>query len=309
MRAVVAASGLTLLGCGPVHLGDERPGELMTQDADAAVAALDANDASRLQANVAVRADEISCNCFVLSASASHGQAPYSFEWEDGSHEPRRRVCVTSKPSLSVRDAAGAEDRIDVTLQEPPDAACPPPPQLLCLENLSFEGKPAANFGLPNNFDGAPWSACNDTSSSNTPELVNDTIPQWVVAVPDPTDGVTFLGMIEGEQVSQKLCRGLAAGSTAMFTIDLSRLYIGAGVVPDGERPFLEIWGGHASDCSARELLWSSPLLDMSWINYCVVLKPTQYVDLLVLRARADGSQDSSTYMIADNLRPVAACP
>lgn len=314
MRAVWAT--LILSGCGAVHLGDERAGSGSDGGTDAAAdsdaATLAGDDAGSLRASLSVRAD-LACDagCYGLSASASGGQAPYSFEWEDGSHEAERRVCTTpSAISVTVSDADGARDRAELSLLDGSDAGCPAPTPLLCLENPSFEGKPEPNLGLPNVFDAAPWSACTEPGASNTPEVVNDTIEQLIAAIPKPTHGETFLGMTEDERASQKLCRVVSAGSTLSLALDLSRLYLGAGVVPDTERPFLEIWGGVAADCSSRELLWASPPLEMGWKRYCVTLRPSQFMDLISLHARSDGvSATLVSYLLVDNLEPVRECP
>jgi hypothetical protein len=190
----------------------------------------------------------------------------------------------------------------------PVDAAAFVTPRI-CLQNMSFEGTPGFNSGVPTMFDAAPWSVCTNPSVSNTPEIANETVGGGVVSpVPLATNGKTWLGLAEKEQVSQALCRGVSGGTSLSFRIDLSRIYVGANVVPDTEAVFLEIWGGVAADCSARELLWASPKLETSWNTYCVTLRPTKYFDNLVLLSRSDESLPSTTYLIADNIVPVESC-
>ncbi|HEX6240521.1 MAG TPA: hypothetical protein VFZ61_06490 [Polyangiales bacterium] len=298
-----------LTGCGAVELGDERA----LDGGDADVTSGDASEpvSDPVQVSVSIRPD--GCDgCFTLGARATGGRPPYTFEWDDGSHERERRVCPAQLPStlrVIARDAHGAVSSPHVTDLELPDAACPPSPPMLCLQNPSFEGKPAANVGLSPVFDCPGWGYCTEDDTSNTPDVVNKTIPQFIASVPDAPDGETFMGMTEGEQVSQVLCEPMYAGRVLSLQLDLRRIYIGAGVVSDTEIPYLEIWGGVASDCSARELLWASPPLTDVFTTYCAELRPSQFSNLLVLRARSDETQLAVSYMFVDNLRPVAACP
>jgi hypothetical protein len=196
-----------------------------------------------------------------------------------------------------------------VTRLEADDSDCPIPtePPLLCLRNPSFEGMPQANTGFA--FDAEPWSACTNPSTVNTPNIVNNTISQMVASVPKPTEGLTFLGLLEQHQAAQRLCETLPGDSAVSMQIDLARIHVGGTVVPETELAFLEIWGGVAADCSRRELLWASPALSTEWQTYCVTLRPTQFTDNLVLRARSDNSLPTSIFVIADNVVPVSLCP
>jgi len=310
--------GLALVGCGPVRLGEESP--LVWFDAGKP-GALDAQVAGTLAVSVTVTRAPSCDGCAALVAEVEGGRPPYSFLWDDGSQEARREVCNDDGQgpfTVQVRDADGLSASPHVTRLELDPVLCtddaslplppPPPPPLLCLQNASFEGKAAINLGVPTNFDAMPWSVCTNPSQSNTPDIVDETIEQMVVTVPKATHGLTYLGMFEGEQTSQALCRPIPAGGAQSFLIDLSRIQLGAGVVPDSEATLLEIWGGVAGDCSQRELLWASPKLELTWKTYCVTLWPSQYMDNLTLRARSDMSLASQVYMIADHIVPVERC-
>jgi hypothetical protein len=272
---------------------------------------VDANTTLALE----LRVEPTDCgHCYQLEASVSGGSAPYEVTWEDGSRSSRRRVCVqAAAASISVvaRDALGARSvRTTAVLQELEDASCPEPPPLLCVENPSFEGKPAPNFGSPAEFDAAPWSACTQAAgTTNTPDIANDTIPQNIVMVPKATDGSTFLALGEDEQASQALCQTIQGGTTLYVELDLARMNVNAGVAPETERVFLEMWGGVAADCSQRELLWASAALQVGWKHHCVTLRPQAFMDQLTLRASTDKSLLSPAYLLVDHIVPVERCP
>jgi hypothetical protein len=271
---------------------------------------------------VSVRVQPIDCGrCFELQAEGSGGQAPYEFEWEDGSTRAMRRVCVENAAlslSVTARDAAAARSAAQaIRLEGLSDAACPElmpppaatPPTLICLENASFEGTPVANLGQPDAFDALPWSTCAADTASNTPDVVNETIPQMVATVPKAVDGVTYLALGEGEQVSQPFCSTIEAGAALSLELDLSRVDLAQGIVPETEQVFLEIWGGLAVDCSQRELLWASPALKPGWKKYCVTLHPHSVLNQITLRANSDMTLASPAYLIVDNLKPMDRCP
>jgi hypothetical protein len=309
MRVTLLGVAL-VVGCGPVRLGEER-GRL-----DAGSSGVVDASVAQLGVLVTVSPSARCDGCATLTAQAEGGTPPYRFAWDDGSRGERREVCVQDGPgpfTVQVQDADGMLATPHATRLElgalgcAPDAAVAAP--LLCLQNGSFEGKPAVNTGVPTNFDALPWSVCTNPSQANTPDLVNETIPQMFVSVPSPSDGATYLGMAEGEQTSQALCRPVLAATSLSFELDLSRIYLGGGVVPDSEATFLEVWGGIGADCSQHERLWVSPKLDFGWTTYCVTLRPQQYMDSLTLRARSDESLPSQVYLVADHLVPVDRCP
>jgi len=314
--------GLALTGCGAVRLGDETSWDEL--DAEASVRA-DGQVGGSIDAGTEMPLALVSVSwpagcvaCADLLVQGIGGEPPYSVEWGDGARMAERRICgddLARPLAVVIEDALGTRSAPHVTRLTIGDASCPvdaalPAAPLLCLGNPSFEGTPGFNSGVPTMFDGAPWSVCTNPSVSNTPEIASDAIGQAIVTpVPKATDGLTWLGLAEGEQVSQALCRGVPSGTTLSFRIDLSRIYVGANVVPDTEATFLEIWGGIAADCSARQLLWASPKLDTVWNTYCATVRAQQYFDNLVLVSRTDKSQAASTYLIADNIVPVESCP
>jgi hypothetical protein len=325
-RAVLC---LLLSSCGPVLLGEEELANVgdgassISPKSDAATP-MDAaapHDAAPLP-SVAVHIKPLDCGkCFELQAEGAGGHPPYEFEWEDGSVRPLRRVCVEDVDltlSVVARDAASSRSAPQgIELQRPSDADCPrpmtpPEPQphaRLCLQNPSLEGTPAANFGQDQAFDAAPWTACTNPSATNTPDIGNDTVAQTLGPIPKPTDGVTFLALGEGEQVSQAFCSPLADDSPVSLEIDLARLNIGAGIVPETEQVFLEVWGGLSVDCSTHELLWASPALQAGWKTYCITLRPRSFMTQLTLRANADMTLPTPAYLLVDNLKPVDSCP
>ncbi|MDB4975137.1 MAG: hypothetical protein JWN48_3478 [Myxococcaceae bacterium] len=306
MRAAWLLVALT--GCGPVRLGEDP----FAWELDGEVSrGLDAGTQAP-SVFVAVRQAGACGSCFELTARGVGGKPPYAFEWEDGSHAAERVVCSGAGGEAStvrVQDADGHASAPYELRLEAADAACPAAPSgpLICLQNPSFEGKAAPNPGLPSTFDLSPWSAC-PASASNSPDVVDDTTGQMVVTLPKAVDGQTYLGLMEGEQASQELCRPLAVGSPVSLQLDVARIYIGGGL-PDTELAFLELWGGVAAECSQRERLWASPAIGLQWQRHCVTLEPTQAADNLTLRARSDDTLGSSIYLVVDNLVPVHQCP
>jgi hypothetical protein len=334
MRTATALC-LLLAACGPVLLfGDEvtagQPA-LPMQHADAAVVdsgsalaaalagsgARDAGAAPR--ALVTVKPTDCS-RCFALVASGTGGIAPYQFEWEDGSRSAQRRVCpgqTTVDVVVVAVDANGARSAPDVTrLDVDADASCPQPPEppaTLCIANPSFEGAPAANLGIPQTFDAAPWSTCVNpavpsSGVANNPDIGTDAAATGT-AVPKATDGMTFVSLAVGEQVSQKLCQAVRAGSTRSLRLDVTRVDFGGPAPSGGDAVKLEIWVGFASDCSQHEQLWVSPPLDTAWKTYCVKLKPGELIDQITLRATSKTTALASSFALVDNLVPVDDCP
>ncbi|MFM2416304.1 MAG: hypothetical protein RL385_1027 [Pseudomonadota bacterium] len=312
---------LPLLACGPVWLGDlaSGPGESPTESAtladggaalgDAAVAA-----PSTPVAQVVVVASLDCGHCFDVAAQASGGDAPYLFTWEDGSGQAQRRVCAgtdgTLELSLSAEDARGATSQ-EVSLQlRGAETGCPAPAQevLLCLRNPSLEGKPAINTGYPEAFDAPPWSTCIEPSGNNNPAIANETIETSVAPSVKATDGSTYVALGERFQVSQTLCEPMRAHQPLYLQLDLARVDLSPTGAAQTERVFLEIWGGISADCSRRELLWASPVLEVGWKRFCAAFEPGQYLDQLTLRGSSDESQFGPSYLLVDHLVPVASC-
>jgi hypothetical protein len=332
---MVVSVCLLLAACGPVLLsGDEAAdSQPMTPaqrfDVGAAgsggggVPAL-ATPPGRVDAappRVLIAVQPIDCGrCFQLVATGMGGVAPYHFEWDDGSSNAQRRVCAVQNAvdvSVIVQDATSARSTAYVTrLETEPDASCPPPPEppaTLCIANPSFEGTPAANLGLPQTFDAAPWSTCTNpattnTSVANNPDIGSDTGATGTT-VPKATDGMTFVSLADGEQVSQKLCQAVRGGSERSLQLDIARVDLGAAPAPASDGVFLEIWGGLAADCSQHQQLWASPLLELGWKHYCVKLKPSALMDQITLRANSNATAMASSFVLVDNLVPVDVCP
>lgn len=313
------------VGCGPVRLGDEvtlptstsTPAPTHTHDAGASSVAisaeLDAAVAPSVVVNVSASGD---CDvCYKLSAEVAGGQPPYTFEWQDGSREAARTVCsdqIVGPLTLVVRDANGETSEPNTTELAQSDASCPAAPvSTLCLQNPSFEGTAAYNTGGAGEFDAAPWSECINPTATNTPDIISDTgMQSALMPAPKPTDGLTYLGLTEDEQASQALCEPISAGSTVNLQLDLFQLDLTVGgSVPDTEQAFVELWGGRASDCVARELLWKSPALQHAWKTFCVSLSPQQLMDNLIVRGTSDGSLPTPTYVLVDHLVRVSQCP
>jgi len=322
MRATLYC--LALMGCGAVRLGDEAS---LDEVDDAPDGARDArSDGSSRDAGTSAPLAVVSVtwpgdcsDCAELRVDGVGGQPPYHVEWGDGSRSLKRQLCgdeLALPQSVVVTDAVGTPSPPHTTKlslgasgcsveQEPPVVAS----ALLCLQNPSFEGTPSFNSGVPTMFDALPWSVCTNPSVANTPVIANESVGQGIVSpIPQPTDGLTWLGLAEDEQVSQPLCRAMSAGSELSFQIDLRHLYVGANVVPDTEASFLEIWGGNASDCARGQLLWASPKLASDWKTFCVTVRAEQSFDNLILVSQSDKSQAATTYLVVDNIVPVESC-
>jgi hypothetical protein len=258
----------------------------------------------------------VDCRCFDLVASGAEGQAPYKIEWDDGSANQSRRVCISSGATeldvtVVVQDAKGRRSAVRSTklVADPTACATASPAPKLCITNPSFEGTPATNVavpGLPNMFDAPPWSVCTNPMATNTPDIGDANLARST-GVPPPTHGATFLALAESEQVSQALCAPVNAGTDLAMQIDL--LDLTATVMASTGPIALEIWGGLAADCTARELLWTSEPLPAGWKTYCAKLHPEQYMDQITLRAKSDTTNAGQSYMGMDHLVPVDSCP
>jgi hypothetical protein len=220
--------------------------------------------------------------------------------------------------SVIAQDASGLRSAAQtVYLQGATDAECeqpsmpvePAPSPKLCLMNLSLEGTPAVNFGQAQAFDAEPWSTCAFPNETNTPNIGNASVAQTLGPIPEPTEGLTFLALGEGQQVSQAFCSEFPSDATVSLELDLTRLNVGAGIVPETEQVFLEIWGGLSVNCSRLDWLWLSPALEAGWHRYCVTLRPKQYLTQITLRARSDETLTTPAYLAVDNLKLVDSCP
>jgi len=324
---------LLLAGCGPVLLGEEQraadagarddagsePGTSTAGDGASPPSGVGTPDAGPPPVAL-VRIQSLDCGkCFELQAEGSGGLPPYGFEWEDGSRLAQRRVCVDGADvalavvAVDAQDVRSAPQTIRLAVSV--DAECPPPvvptdagpPPQLCLQNLSFEGTPVFNMGQAQGFDADPWNDCTNPMRDNTPDIGNDTVAV-TPDVPAPADGLTFLGLAEGEQVSQALCSEAPAVPVS-FELHLARIDISGGLATESERVFLEIWGGLSADCSQGERLWTSPDLQAGWERFCVTLRPRLLMTQLTLRANTDMASLNPGFLLVDNMRPVDRCP
>jgi hypothetical protein len=250
-------------------------------------------------------------SCFDVTARGNGGVPPYRYEWEDGSSERARRVCVGALEqvvSVTVEDANGERSMARAAnLQTTAADACPAtaPVSTLCLTNPSFEGTANVNTGQV--FDAVPWSACVDPSApfANTPDIASDTIDPVSGIAPPAAEGTTYLAMTAGEQASQSLCEVLPASAETHLRLDAMRFDLG------GPDVYLQIWSSDAASCTQREQLWTSPALQTTWQSYCVTLAPTVSANQLTLRAATQMPVPGlmTTYLAVDNLVPVDACP
>jgi len=305
------APDITAADGGRGSTPDVDASEQITTGAAGALPSPSAAPDERLEVQLTVRA--IDCgSCFDLAASPKGGVAPFTYEWDDGSNSPNRRVCVGSidlNVWVVVQDATGARSNAHSALLQTDNgnvSPCGPSTHQsqMCLMNPSFEGTPALNTGGA--FDAAPWSACVDTSAgavSNTPDVASMGLDWTTVVAPAPVDGETYLALGTSEQASQELCEPLTARSTTKLRLDAMRLDLG------GAAMFLQIWGGVSSNCSQRQLLWVSPALNTTWDTYCVTLEPREYMDLITLRAETPMPTLAASFMVIDNLLPVDDCP
>jgi hypothetical protein len=178
------------------------------------------------------------------------------------------------------------------------------------VTNGSFEGTLASAVATNTDFQAPPWIACPENSGLNTPDIINDSLPQLQgqLEIPKPTNGKTFLGLGQNEQVAETLCAPVSAGEPVSMRIDVSRILLGKGIAPDSYLAFLQVWGGLAADCSQHSLLWTSPALSLDWETFCFTARPQERMDSIMLRAVSDQSL-TDNYVIVDNLVAVSACP
>jgi hypothetical protein len=283
---------------------------------DAAIPAADDDFDDESAPNIELTIKAVDCGtCFDVSVSGRGGQPPYRYEWEDGSRNDLRHLCVDSGQrtvSAFAEDSAGRRSVVTVASLQADEAAAdgcaavPTSTTPLCAMNLSFEGPAAINTGQV--FSAPPWSDCSDAAAgtlSNTPDIASDSLDPVTGIAPPPTDGLTYLAMVAGEQASQQLCDALSAGSITSLQLDAISFELG------GPEVVLEIWGGDSATCSRRELLWRSSPLPTSWQTYCVTLEPSERMNQITLRADAQVAVSSvmTTYLAVDNIVPVPACP
>jgi hypothetical protein len=273
--------------------------------------------------------------CTEVEAVAKGGKAPYTFVWENGSTNPVRTLCPTEALSFAVtakdagvstgefrRDpqvatatvtaqvlACGARDAgVSPRDAGPPPREAAPPGEVLCLSNLSFEGRPSFNYDGPE-FDAAPWVVC----PNGTPDIVDGTLFLGENPI-RAFHGNTYLRMLEvptnfsvneppmtTEPVSQQLCAPLEAGVTRHLRMHIARSALFGPAS-------LQIWGA-AESCGTAELLASSPDATPSWTSYCATLRPTRRTTHLTLAPQVDVALINGAPIYVDHLELVDSCP
>jgi hypothetical protein len=248
-------------------------------------------------------------DCADIEAVAQGGRPPYTFEWDDGSTEAARRVCLDASQDLSVTAAdtrstdpefpheqQTATAMVAAHVLDCSDAGPPPPRDGLCVENPSFEGTPQttvsdATWDLPG------WTMCNVTPDVNP---ASSQLP--------PTDGKTYLAMVGGgpgvyESTGAELCAPLTPGKPISFELDIAASsYIGGPTQ-------LQLWGGTTS-CATETLLWASPMItdiDM-WQTHCATFTPDAAYAFMTIRPTEVPFTQSGSYLLVDNLRVVEGC-
>jgi len=272
--------------------------------------------------------------CADVVAVASGGHPPYSFEWaDDGSTDPRRRVCPNDTTTFHVtatdtavvveelgRDAMSATAEVTARVLDCTDAGTPPEGEL-CFVNPSLEGEPVLNE------TGEAWSSERWDSCTGPGRVLNTasiwsaatTSPSQEVPSPAPADGETYVRLTacsapgcfqpflgEGtDLISQELCAPLLAGEPYSFELDIaSPDAIGSSW--GNVRAALALWIGSDSSCSQDQLVWSSPVAAPGWQTHCVTFTPTADASRLTFGVH---EPNGLHFVYVDNLVPVAACP
>lgn len=251
---------------------------------------------------------QIECpdTCASLTLAAHGGTPPYTFTWDDASHDMTRQLCPMADVTLhaSVRDADGMTRSAALALRL---VACAT--GHLCAENASFEGQPSIGAQwLLNNFDAAPWDACRDTGTdaSSAPKVATRASGD---EFPAPSEGDSYLYLESNPPargfVGQTLCAPLARGSVYSFKIDLAYAAENrAGMQINPAQ--LEVYAS-SNACQRDELLWTSPHLTTGFRTYCVTLKPTRAATALILNPIGPTSGEAATFV--DHLQAVDSCP
>jgi hypothetical protein len=317
---------LGLAGCiGHADLGDELTESAMPAEAGGNPPRIpDASTSSNLKVQVTAEPTEESCGaCLLLTASTSGGEPPYTFAWRDlTSTDGSVLVCPGVDPvsyAVDVADRRGngtsghirVASRLSCSLDAGVDEEeFVPSPKQICIKNGTFEGTPAVNINGAG-FSAPWWTLCpNPGGGTNTPDLLASmTTPPGAPPFPAVPHGSTLAGAAEKEALSQALCEGVYPGEKLAFEIELFRLPLGGGVLPETESAFVRVWGGNSADCSRRELLWASPPLTDKWQRFCARVEPQHFTDLITLESASDESLGSVTYVLMDDVYPVDGCP
>lgn len=257
-------------------------------------------------------------DCADIEAVARGGHPPYAYAWEDGSTEPRRRVCLDASSILTVTavdtavdvgefryDAQTSTAEVTATVLDCSDAGPPVSRGELCFDNPSFEGTPRGLVSTA-----APWISCGTFLTDNN--VIWDASPYvngWQL---DPRDGETFLvthtnGGVGTQGASQASCESLPANVAQHLRIDLASP-LETGISVPSQPATLQIWAGTAG-CARDELLWTSPVLTASWQTLCATLEPSMETTHLTLVPSVPGDPAAPGRVVVDRLVPVDACP
>lgn len=275
--------------------------------------------------------------CADVVAVASGGNPPYEYAWEDGSEQAERRVCPseTTVYEVSARDTAidvaeferpAMSATAEVTarvLDCPDDGGVPTAGGELCLENPSFEGRPALNEDS-STFDGGRWDACTGPGRITlTASIWSEDVTAAAQEIPSPApaDGSSYARLVacnapncfqpflgEGtDLVAQELCEPMKAGVPYSFEIDIASPDAIGGSWGN-TRAALAVYAGPGapSSCPQRELLWTSPVATPSWQTHCVTITPSEDSASLTLGV---ANPDGLHFVYVDNILPVDACP
>jgi hypothetical protein len=243
-------------------------------------------------------------DCADIEAVARGGNPPYTFEWEDGSADPKRRVCLEDSATLTV-SASDTAIKTEEFSYEPRTVSeqvtaevldCtptdPPPERGFCLDNPSFEGEPSlAESGL----ELPGWSVCSVTPDVNP-----------LFASLPASDGETYLGVVGtsptlAESAGAELCAPLPAGEPVAFEIDVAvSTYAGAPAE-------LQLWGGSTS-CAMDALLWTSPEITDTdtWHTFCASFTPD--AELAHIALWPVPTTFAGAYVLIDNIRRTERC-
>jgi hypothetical protein len=265
--------------------------------------------------------------CADVVAVPTGGQAPYTFAWEDGSTNPARHVCPTSKTSYLVKvtdtGSSGEFSRAAQTVQAPLTAdviSCPDGRRPdVCISNPSFEGIPGPSPSQSTDIGAPPWVGCTPSSASfvsaglvlggsssltGTLPAATDGATYLLLDAFNPSSGAMYLFNLQNGAVSGPLCETMHAGTTYSLMVDLASYESYA----DTARVSLQILGG-TSSCGPGERLWTSPLAGTTFGTYCATFTPTRETTFLGLAAISEADAGPAGQLLVDHIVPVAACP
>jgi len=258
-------------------------------------------------------------DCADVEAVASGGNPPYELEWEDGSTDAKRRVCLDASRTLSVSatdtsidaeefryDAQTVTTNVTATVLDCSDGGAPPdePQPPLCLENPGFEGE-RGEGNAPTD-----WTVC--VASPDIAPAPGDSLTAF--EGDDHVGLQTLFATDASESIGQTLCEPVRAGTAYAFRIAFANSTDGSGLFP-GQfvDAYVDLWAGDAP-CAMDELLWTSEkIVGTQWSEQCVTFTPAGDHDHVRLVPRQQSSTPSlSAYIYVDGMRklgPGETCP